>query len=132
MTQKIRKFPYFNSPFSFYEWSAVLLNPTFHKLLFGVKFIINSFWKYGSKTLSKYFFLSSITLSSNAERDAYMKELAEKVRATSIEIKNLAIERQEEYKLANFNRQEQYMEFIEQAMIQEELGLLGGIGIGRR
>ncbi len=73
-----------------------------------------------------------LTLQSNAERNAYVKELADKIGATSIEIRNLAIERHKEYELANFNRQEQYMEFIEQAMIQEELGLLGGNGIGRR
>ncbi len=73
-----------------------------------------------------------LTLQSNAERDAYVKEMADKAKATSIEIRNLAIERQEKYELANSNRQEQYMEFIEQAMIQEELNLLGGIGVGRR
>jgi hypothetical protein len=73
-----------------------------------------------------------LTLQSNAERDAYVKEMADKAKATSIEIRNLAIERQEKYELANSNRQEEYMQFIEQAMIQEELGLLGGVGIGRR
>jgi len=73
-----------------------------------------------------------VALESNAERDAYVKEMAEKAKAISIEIRNLSIERQEKYELANSNRQEQYMEFIEQAMIQEELGLLSGIGIGRR
>ena len=73
-----------------------------------------------------------LMLQTNAERDAYVKEVADKAKETSIKIRNLAIERQEKYELASFDRQEQYMEFIEQAMIQEELDLLNGIGIGRR
>ncbi len=50
----------------------------------------------------------------------------------STKVKNLAAERQRKYELTSFNRQEQYIEFIQEAMMQEELSMAGGIGIGRR
>ncbi|CAF1046988.1 unnamed protein product [Adineta steineri] len=73
-----------------------------------------------------------ITLQNDGERETYVKQVASKSRATSIKIKALAVERQKKYELANFDRQEQYMQFIQEGMIQEELNNLGGIGIGKR
>jgi hypothetical protein len=73
-----------------------------------------------------------LTLQTDAERDIYIKGIANKTAATSIKVKKLAAERQKKYEFASFNRQEQYMDFIEQGMIQEELEFLGGIGIGKR
>jgi len=73
-----------------------------------------------------------LTLQNDADRDAYVKGVASKSRTTSIKVKELAAERQKTYESANSNRQEQYMKFIEEGMIQEELNILGGIGVGRR
>jgi hypothetical protein len=59
-----------------------------------------------------------IYLQNDAARDTYVKEVANESRATSIKVKDLAAERQRQYELVNFNRQEQYMEFIREGMIQ--------------
>jgi hypothetical protein len=48
-------FQYFYSPFSSYEWPVILLNPIFHGLSFGIKFIINSISKYSGTPLKKNF-----------------------------------------------------------------------------
>ena len=73
-----------------------------------------------------------LSIQNNADRDAHVQALTNKSRDTSMKIKNLVTERQQQYELASFNRQAQYMVFIEEATRQEELGLLSGIGIGRR
>jgi hypothetical protein len=66
-----------------------------------------------------------LSLQNDAARDTYVKEVANESRATSTKVKDLAAERQRQYELVNFNRQEQYMEFIREGMIQ-------GVVIGRR
>ena len=73
-----------------------------------------------------------VALQTDAERDTYLQKINEKTTATTIKIKDLAVERQRKYELVSFARQGQYMSFIEEAMVQEELALLGGIGVGKR
>ena len=77
--------------------------------------------------------LSGVLMMQNdSERDAYVKRIASESRATSTKVKALAAERQKVYELANSNRRQQYMQFIEEGMLQEDLNILGGVGIGRR
>jgi hypothetical protein len=73
-----------------------------------------------------------LTLQNDADRDAYIKGVATKAKATTIKVKNLATERQRKYELVSFARQEQYMEYIQEGIIQEELSLFGSSVIGRR
>ncbi|CAF0851874.1 unnamed protein product [Adineta ricciae] len=73
-----------------------------------------------------------LTIQNNAERDAYVKSVANTTQHTSLEIKRLAADRQKTYESASSLRQEQYMNLIQEVILQEELDLLGGIGIGRR
>ncbi|CAF0808871.1 unnamed protein product [Adineta ricciae] len=73
-----------------------------------------------------------LTIQNNAERDVYVKSVANTTQHTSLEIKRLAADRQKAYESASSVRQEQYMNLIQEVTLQEELDLLGGIGIGRR
>jgi hypothetical protein len=62
-------------------------------------------------------------IQTDAERDAYVKDVTMKTKATSEKIKELATERQRNYALASLDRQDQYKEFIKRATIQEEMRL---------
>lgn len=70
-----------------------------------------------------------LALQNNDERDIYLQQVAGKTKTTSNKIKNLATERQREYSLMNLDRQKQYMQFIQEGMLQE-LNNLGTANIG--
>ncbi|CAF2251726.1 unnamed protein product [Rotaria magnacalcarata] len=73
----------------------------------------------------------ALAIQSNDERDNYVKEVANKSQTISNQVKDLATERHKEYEMTNLFRQEQYMQYIQEGMLQE-LNNLGGMGIGRR
>ncbi|CAF0794059.1 unnamed protein product [Rotaria sp. Silwood1] len=73
-----------------------------------------------------------LSLQNDDDRETYLKEVANKSRKISMQVKDLATDRQREYELVNFSRQEQYMKYIEEGMLQEELNILSNIEIGRR
>lgn len=71
-------------------------------------------------------------LQTDAARDTYLNQVMQKTAATTRKVKDLAADRQRKYQLANFARQAQYMDFMEQEIISESIYLSGAIGIGRR
>ena len=73
-----------------------------------------------------------LSLQADNEPDIYLKQMANRTRATSVKIKNLAAELQRKYVLMDLESQEQYMKFIEDGIIHEEVDRLSGIGIERR
>ena len=73
----------------------------------------------------------ALSIQSNDERDIYVKDMANKSKTISNQVKDLATERHKEYEMTNLFRQEQYMQYIQEGMLQE-LNNLGGMGIGRR
>jgi hypothetical protein len=70
-----------------------------------------------------------LAIQDDAERDAYVKEVAMNSKATSEKVKELAAERQRNYELASFRRQNQYMQFIQEATVHEEGKGANEIGI---
>ncbi|CAM4950534.1 unnamed protein product [Rotaria socialis] len=73
----------------------------------------------------------ALAIQSNDERDIYVKEVANKSKTISNQVKELATERHKDYEMTNLFRQQQYMQYIQEGMLQE-LNNLDGMGIGRR
>ncbi|CAF1508175.1 unnamed protein product, partial [Adineta steineri] len=73
-----------------------------------------------------------LALQTDSQRDIYVKQMVQKAETTAQKVKDLAADRQRKYHLASFDRQEQYMEFMQLGMIEEQIDILGGVGIGKR
>ena len=62
---------------------------------------------------------SFLMIETDAERDAYLRDIIMENQAISDRVKTLASERQNIYKLASASRQNQYIQFIQEETFQE-------------